>query len=88
METAGAGHGFEQSLEWNVGLHNAHWQRGVNRLQLGALLVVIASAPQSPCEQLFVLASQIRPLSGVQTSPKQEHSAVLGKSPPMLVHCS
>ena len=71
-----------------MGLHLAHWQRGVNRLQLGALLVVVASAPQSPFEQLFVSASQMRPLSGVQSSPKQEHSAVLGKLPPMLVHCS
>jgi hypothetical protein len=60
----------------------------VNRLQLGALLIVITSAPQSPFEQRLVLASQIRPLSGVQSSSKQKHSAVLGKWPPMLVHGS
>jgi len=88
METAGVGHCCEQSLEYSPDLHSAHRQRGVNLLQLGVLSVVMASAPQSPAEQDFVSASQIRPLSDVQSSSKQEQAAVLGNSPPVLVHCS
>ena len=98
MEMAGAGHFLEQSLEYHVGLHNAHRQRGVNRLQLGVLSVVMASASQSPDEQgdspsYCDSLSQMSPLprakveSDVQSCVKQEQSAVLGMLPSVMGHC-
>ena len=49
--------------------------------------LVIASAPQSPFEHDFDVASQMRPFWGEQFSLKHEHSSVLGKPPPVAVHC-
>ena len=49
--------------------------------------LVIASAPQSPFEHDFDVASQMRPFWGEQSSLKHEHSSVLGKPPPVSGHC-
>jgi hypothetical protein len=53
---------------------------------LGVFVFVIASAPQSPFEHDFDVASQMRPFWGEQSSLKHEHSSVLGKPPPVSVH--
>ena len=81
-DTSGAGHLMEQSLEYHVGLHCTHWQRGVNVLQLGVFCFVIASAPQSPPSQDFVSISQISP--AVQSLPKHEHEAELEFLSPLI----
>ena len=69
-----------------MGWHCAHRQRGVNFLQLGEFVLVIASAPQSPFEHDCELASQIRPFRSEQSSLKHEQSSVLGKLPLVSGH--
>ena len=97
----GWGHDFEQSREYQFGLHCAQRQRGLKALQFGMVSDVAASAPQSPDEhvEVFVLVSilQMRPFSGVQSSlymefrvlgssAKHEQLSVFGKFPFVFLH--
>ena len=84
-DTSGAGHLREQSLEYHVGLHCAHWQRGVNVLQLGVFCFVIASAPHSPLSHVLIDLSQIKPVLAEHDEEPQMQVALLGAVPSVLV---
>ena len=88
MDIMGWGHGFEQSREYQFGLHCAQRQRGLKAWQFGIVsLVIVASAPQSLEEHVSVFLSHIRPLVLEHSSAKQEQLSVLGKKPSVMGHC-
>ena len=88
MDIVGFGHGFEQSREYQFGLHCAQRQRGLKAWQFGIVsLVIVASAPQSLEEHVSVCLSHTRPsVDNWQSIATQEQLSLLGKEPSVMGH--
>ena len=92
MDIIGSGQSLEQSIEYVLGLHFVHLQRGLKLKQFGMFLRDLAELPQSPTslfpEQVDEAASHTRPVLIVHPDEPQIQPAVFGAFPLIWVHSS